>query len=204
MEKKMEEMEMRILQAIRAIPPPKTQPHGPEYQMQPPAQTQRRNPLPETTRTIPVPPQKTPTNPSPPNPKTALAVKQTCAAISAAGIDTDGFKLVPTRRKKTLTGPGIGQAQAPSVPSTPQAKKRRLIIRSMEKNRRIGTPGVSPTHIRDAVNRTSRVQFAFAEYNRAEELVLTTKKTYRPAPYSKTRRPSPKPSMTWTSIASAS
>ena len=58
MEKEIEEMETRILQAIRAIPPPKTEPHGPEYQMQPPAQTQRRNPLPETTRTIPVPPQK--------------------------------------------------------------------------------------------------------------------------------------------------
>ena len=44
----------------------------------------------------------------------------------------------------------------------------------MEKNRRIGAPGISPSHIRDAINRTSRGKFAFAKYNRAEELVLTT------------------------------
>jgi len=171
-EKKMEEMETRILQAIRSNPP-KTQPHGPNHERQPPAQTQRRAPPPETTRTTPASPQKRPTNPSPPNPKTAQAVKQTWAAISAAGIDTDGFKLVPTRRKKTSAGPGIGQTQAPSAPSTPHARQRRLFIRSMEKNRRIGAPGISPAHIRDAVNRTSRVKFAFAEYNRAEELVVT-------------------------------
>ena len=172
-EKRMQEMEVSILQAIRTDPP-KSLSLGPNPQRQPTAQPPKHTPTSGTLKATPAPPTKAPTKPNPPNPKTAQAVKQTWAAISATGIDTDGFKLVPTRKKKTSTGPGIGQAQARSVPSTPQARQRRLIIRSMEKNRRIGTPGCSPAHIRDAVNRASRVKFAFAEYNRAEELVLTT------------------------------
>jgi len=172
-EKKMQEMEVRILQAIRANLP-KTHSHGPSNQRQPPIQAQRQVPAPGTLKTTPAPPQKTPTNPNPQSPKTAQAVKQTWTGISAAEIDTEGFKLVPARKKKTTTGPGIGQAQGPSAPSTPHARQRWLIIRSMENNRRIGAPGCSPAHIRDAVNRASRVKFAFAEYNRAEELVLTT------------------------------
>jgi len=171
--KKMEEMEERILQAIHSKPP-KTHSHGPSNQRQPPTQPQRQVPVPIAPKTAPIPPQRTPTNATPQTPKTAQAVKQTWAAISATGIDIEGFKLVPTRKRKTINGPGIGQTQAPSTPSTPHARQRRLIIRSIEKNRRIGAAGCSPAHMGDAVNRASRVKFAFAEYNRDEGLVLTT------------------------------
>ena len=44
----------------------------------------------------------------------------------------------------------------------------------MEKNRRVGRAGVTPANIRDAVNGAIHTKFAFAEYNRQDELVLTT------------------------------
>ena len=114
-------------------------------------------------------------NPTKP-PATNTAIKQTWAAITATGIDLDGFRLAPTRKRNTGKAPGIGQKpeQALSAPSTPHARQRRLIIRSVEKNRRVGRAGVTPANIRDVVNGATHTKFAFAEYNRQDELVLTT------------------------------
>lgn len=44
----------------------------------------------------------------------------------------------------------------------------------MERNRRVGKLGLTPAHIRDAVNRATQTKFAFAEYTRQDELILTT------------------------------
>jgi len=115
MEKKMEKMEVRILQEMRANPP-RAHPEGPNNQRQPLAQPQRKAPTPEALKTTSAPPPKTPTNPNLPNPKTAEAVKQTWAAISAAGIDTEGFILVPIWTRKKSTGPGIGNAPQHPLP----------------------------------------------------------------------------------------
>ena len=38
----------------------------------------------------------------------------------------------------------------------------------------MGKAGITPAQIRDAVNGASHIKFAYAEYNRQEELVLTT------------------------------
>ncbi|KAG0128170.1 hypothetical protein HOY82DRAFT_612231 [Tuber indicum] len=118
-------------------------------------------------------------NPKPPTPSTPAAepgIKKTWAAISAAGVDMDGFRLVPTRKRKNQdVGPGIGSNNATaSAPSTPHARQRRLLIRSVERGRRIGAAGRPPVQIRDAVNSVSRVKFACAEFNRNDDLVLTT------------------------------
>ena len=101
-------------------------------------------------------------------PPSNAAIKETWAAITATGIDLDGFRLAPARKRSNNKGPGINPnpQQAPSAPSTPHARQRRLIIRSIEKNRRVGKAGITPAQIRDAVNGASNTKFAYAEYNR--------------------------------------
>ncbi|KAG0124223.1 hypothetical protein HOY82DRAFT_618141 [Tuber indicum] len=103
-------------------------------------------------------------------------IKKTWAAISTAGVDMDGFRLVPARKLRNQdVGPGIGSSNtAVSAPSTPHARQRRLLIRSIERGRRIGAAGRPPVQIRDAVNSASRVKLACAEFNRNDDLVLTT------------------------------
>ncbi|PWW79790.1 hypothetical protein C7212DRAFT_340510 [Tuber magnatum] len=77
------------------------------------------------------------------------------------------------RRRRRETGPGIGKADlAPSVPSMLHARQRRLLIKSVEKNTRIGAQGVTMVMIRDAVNTASRVRFAYKEFNKNDKLVL--------------------------------
>lgn len=107
---------------------------------------------------------------------TNAAIKKTWVAIASTGIDLDGFRLAPARRRNNGKGPGIGykQDQGPSAPSTSHARQRRLIIRSVERNHRVGKLGLTLAHIRDAVNGATQTKFAFAEYNRQDELVLTT------------------------------
>ena len=105
---------------------------------------------------------------------TTQATKPTWAAITATGVDTTGFKLVPTRKRKQKPAPGIATAQAPSAPSTSHARQRRLLIRSVEKGRRADAANLSPTSIRDAVNNACEVKFACAEYSRNDDLMLTT------------------------------
>jgi len=164
----------------------------PQQQQQ---QQQQRNPNPNTIQILQRPTShgnnpKTPTannnrnDAPPPNTNTTTttttptnnAIKQTWAAITATGIDLDGFRLAPARKRNNAKGPGINTTpqQAPSAPSTPHARQRRLIIRSIEKNRRVGKAGLTPAHIRDAVNSATNTKFAYAEYNRQDELVLTT------------------------------
>ncbi|KAG0123629.1 hypothetical protein HOY82DRAFT_618920 [Tuber indicum] len=103
-------------------------------------------------------------------------IKKTWAAISAAGVDMDGFRLVPTKKQRNQdVGPGIGSNNvAVSAPSTPHARQRRLLIRSIERGSRVGAAGRPPVQIRGAVNSASRVKFACAEFNRNDDLVLTT------------------------------
>jgi len=158
-------------------------------------QQQQRNPNPNTIQILQRPAShgnnpKTPTannnrnDAPPPNTTTTTttttptnnAIKQTWAAITATGIDLDGFRLAPARKRNNAKGPGINTTpqQAPSAPSTPHARQRRLIIRSIEKNRRVGKAGLTPGHIRAAVNSATNTKFAYAEYNRQDELVLTT------------------------------
>ena len=158
----------------------------PQQQQQ---QQQQRNPNPNPIQVLQRPLNhnnnpKTPTTnksrdnvltPDPTAP-TNNAIKQTWAAITATGIDLDGFRLVPARKGNNTKGPGINTQpqQAPSAPSTPHARQRRLIIHSIEKNQRVGKAGLTPAHIRDAVNSATNTKFAYAEYNRQDELVLTT------------------------------
>jgi len=160
----------------------------------PQQQQQQWNPNPNTIQILQRPPDynnnpKTPAaknnrdNPPPPNTNTTTtttptnnAIKQTWAAITATGIDLDGFRLAPARKRNNAKGPGINTTpqQAPSAPSTPHARQRRLIIRSIEKNRRVSKAGLTPAHIRDAVNSATNTKFAYVKYNRPDELVLTT------------------------------
>jgi len=101
--------------------------------------------------------------------------KEAWSAIAAAGINTDGFKLVQTRKKNVPTVPGIGRKNAPSAPSIPHARQRRLLVKSVEKGRRVGASDFTPAKIRDAINSASNTtKFPFAEYNRNNNLVLTT------------------------------
>ncbi|KAG0124222.1 hypothetical protein HOY82DRAFT_618138 [Tuber indicum] len=117
------------------------------------------------------------TNPTTsPVPTAGPGIKKTWAAISAAGVYMDGFRLVPARKRKNQdVGPGIGSSNtATSAPSTPHARQRRLMIRSIERGRRIGAAGRPPVQIRDVVNSASRVKFSCVEFNRNDDLVLTT------------------------------
>jgi len=92
-----------------------------------------------------------------------------------AGINTDGFKLVQTRKRNTSPAPGVGRKSAPSAPSTPHARQRRLRIKSVEKGRRVRASDCTPAKIRDEINSASNAtKFAYAEYNRNDDLVLTT------------------------------
>jgi len=174
METKMKEMEERILAAIRVRtqgpPPPIPRQSYPRPQPSPnpPPPAQKANPA--SVRSPTAPPAQSPSNQT----STAQATKQTWAAITAAGVDTTGFKLVPTRKRKQKPAPGIATAQAPSAPSTPHARQRRLLIRSVEKGRRVGAANIPPTRIRDAINSVCETKFACAEYSRNDDLVLTT------------------------------
>jgi len=42
--------------------------------------------------------------------------KEAWSAITEAGINMDGFKLVQTRKKNTSTAPGIGRKVSPPLP----------------------------------------------------------------------------------------
>jgi len=174
METKLKEMEERILAAIRARtqgpPPPIPRQSYPRPQPipNPPPPAPKANPA--SVRSPAALPTQQPSNQT----STAQATQQTWAAITAAGVDTTGFKLVPTRKRKQKPAPGITTAQAPSALSTPHARQRRLLIRSVEKGRRVGAANIPPTRIRDAINSVCETKFACAEYNRNDDLVLTT------------------------------
>jgi len=69
----------------------------------------------------------------------------------------------------------VGRKSAPSAPSTPHARQRRQLVKSVEKGRRVGASECTPAKIRDAINGASNTtKFAYAEYNRNYDLVLTT------------------------------
>ena len=70
----------------------------------------------------------------------------------AAGINTDGFKLVQTRRRNAFPGPWVGRKGAPSAPLTPHARQHRLLVKSVEKGTRVRTSSCTPAKIRDAIN----------------------------------------------------
>jgi len=178
MEKKMIEMEERIVTSINKARNPN--PPGPSGTRPPPRPQQTRPPP------TPKPPALKPTLVPVRNPTTTLAPekereeakekkKEAWSAIAAAGINTDGFKLVQTRRRNASPEPGVGRKNAPSAPSTPHARQRRLLVKSVEKNRRVGTSDCTPAKIRDAINSASgTTRLAYAEYNRNDDLVLTT------------------------------
>ena len=119
-----------------------------EEQLCPPSAQQARplrekNPNPE--HSFPKPPLVPVQNPAAadaPRVKEKEAVnerkKKARAAIAAAGINTDGFKLVQTRRRNSSRAPDIGKRCAPSVPSTPHARQCRLLVKSIKKGRRVG------------------------------------------------------------------
>lgn len=48
------------------------------------------------------------------------------------------------------------------------------MLRSIEKNRSVGKAGVTPVQIREAINSATTTKLAYAEYNRQDELILTT------------------------------
>ena len=92
-----------------------------------------------------------------------------------AGINTDGFKLVQTRRRNAPPAPGVGRKTALSTPSTPPVRQRRLLVKFVEKGRRVGASDCTLAKIRDGINSASNTtKFAYAEYNRKDDLVLTT------------------------------
>jgi len=92
-----------------------------------------------------------------------------------AGINTDGFKLVQTRRRNARPAPGVGRKTAPSTPSTPHVRQRRLLVKFVEKGRRVGASDCTLAKIRDGINSASNTtKFVYAEYNRKDDLVLTT------------------------------
>ena len=170
MEKKMMEMETRIIASItRARNPQPPRPDNPPPRAQ--------NPRPPAQKPTLVPARNPTTAPSPKKDKEEVKEKkkEAWSAIAAAGINTDGFKLVQTRRKSASPAPGVGRKSAPSAPSTPDARQRRLLVKSVEKGRRVGASDCTPAKIRDAINSASNTtKFAFAEYNRNDDLVLTT------------------------------
>ena len=173
MEKKMLEMETRIIASVTKAR--NTQAPRQGNPPQPPPRAQ--NPKPSAPKPTPVP-VRNPTTTHAPGEKDKEAVKEkkkeAWSAIAAAGINTDGFKLVQARRRNTSPAPGVGK-NAPSAPSTPHARQRRLLVKSVEKGRRVGASDCTPAKIRDAINSaSSTTKSAFAEYNRNDNLVLTT------------------------------
>ena len=174
MEKKMLEMETRIIASITKArntqaPRQGNPPHPPP---------RAQNPKPSAPKPTLVP-ARNPTTTHAPGEKEKEAVKEkkkeAWSAIAAAGINTDGFKLVQARRRNTSPAPGVGKRNAPSAPSSPHARQRRLLVKSVEKGRRVGASECTPAKISDAINSAlSTTKFAFAEYNRNDNLVLAT------------------------------
>jgi len=170
MEKKMLEMETRIIASVTKArntqaPRQSNPPHPPPHAQRP------KPPAPKPTL-VPV---RNPTATPAPGEKDKETVKEkkkeAWSAIAAAGINTDGFKLVQTRRRNGSPAPGVGKRSAPSAPSTPHARQRRLLVKSVEKGRRVGASDCTPAKIRDAINSASgTTKFAFAEYNRNDDL----------------------------------
>jgi len=170
MEKKMTEMEARIIASVTRARNPQT-----PRQNNPPPRAQ--NPKPPAPKPTLVPVRNPAATPAPgkdmENAKEKK--KETWSAIAAAGINTDGFKLVQTRKKSVSPAPGVGRKNTPSAPSTPHTRQRRLLVKSVEKGRRVGASDCTPAKIRDAINSASNTtKFAFTEYNRNDDLVLTT------------------------------
>ena len=54
------------------------------------------------------------------------------------------------------------------------ARQRRLLIRLVEKGRRVGAANIPPRRIRDTINSICETKFAWAEYDRNDDLILTT------------------------------
>ena len=132
MEKKMMEMETRIIASVTRARNPQTTAR--QNNPPPPAE----NPKPTAPKPTLVPVRNPGTTPAP-REKEKEAVKEKkkegSSAIAAAGINTDGFKLVQTRKRNAPTAPGIGRKNAPSAPSTPHARQRRLLVKLVEKGR---------------------------------------------------------------------
>jgi len=179
MEKKMSEMEERIIASVTRARNPQTARRS-DHPQQPPQQTRSphaQNPKPPAPKPSLVPVRYPTTTPAPKKNMEAVKEKkkEAWSAIAAAGINTDGFKLVQTRRRNTSPAPGVGRKSAPSTPSTPHARQRRLLVKSVEKGRRVRASDCTPAKIRDAINSASNsTKFAYAEYNRNDDLVLTT------------------------------
>jgi len=154
MEKKMMEMEERIITSIiraRNPTPPKRNNYAPPSAQQGrPLREKNPNPKPPFPKPPLVPVWK-------PAAAAALRVKEkeavkekkkeAWAAIVAAGINTDSFKLVQTRRRNASPAPEIGKRNAPSVPSTPNVRRRRLLVKSVEKGQRVGASDCTPAKI---------------------------------------------------------
>ena len=172
MEKKMMEMETPIIASVTRDRNPQTT----ARQNNPPLRAQNPNPPAPKPTLVPV---RNPASTPAPREIAKEVVKENkkeaWSAIAAAGINTDGFKLVPTRKRNAPTAPGIGRKNAPSAPFTPHARQDRLLVKSVEKGRRVGASDCTPEKIRDAINSASNTpKFGFSEYNRNDDLVLST------------------------------
>jgi len=179
MEKQMTEMVKRIIASVTQDRSPQTStennplPQPPQQARSPRAQN-LKPPAPKPTL---VPVRNPAATPAPGKDKERVKEKkkEPWSAIAVAGINTHGFKLVQSRRRNAFPAPGVGKKSAPSAPSTPHARQRRLVVKSVEKGRKVGASDCTPAKIRDTINSASSItKFAFAEYNTNDDLVLTT------------------------------